>query len=138
MKTDAPVYVLDTHAVLAYLNQEPAGGAVREKLAEAAAQSCRLLMSAMTMCEACYLIERRKGLGDVEAFLALVEDLPLEVADIDRASVLGAARIKAGYLMSLGDAFVAALALDRGATVVTGDKEFRRTEGLVPVMWLQG
>jgi predicted nucleic acid-binding protein len=86
--------------------------------------------------EVCYILERRTGIAAVERWLALLEALPVAIVDIDRAAILSAARIKARHPVSLGDAFVFALALDQAAMVVTGDPEFKRTEQLVPVHWL--
>ena len=82
---------------------------------------CRVLVSATSIGEVCYIIERRKGIEAVEASLALIQALPIGIVEVDRSVILSAARIKARHPISLGDAFVVALAVDQGATVVTGD-----------------
>jgi predicted nucleic acid-binding protein len=136
MKRDNPLFVVDTHAILAYLFGESGGNIVRKRLSVAREGGCRLLISAMSVCEVCYIVERRKGVEAVGEALALLQELPAQVVDLDRAVILAAARVKAGHPISLGDAFVAALALDKGATVVTGDPDFKHVEHLVPVLWL--
>jgi predicted nucleic acid-binding protein len=132
-----PVFVLDTHGALAYLQREPGGPAVTAKFREAANGECRILFSGMSVAELAYIVERRRGPAAVGDTLALLEELPVEIVDVDRRAALGAARIKARHPVSIGDAFVAALALEHAATVVTGDPEFKRVEHLVPVFWLQ-
>ena len=47
-----------------------------------------------------------------------------------------AAHIKAGHAISYADAFAVALAQDRGATILTGDPEFKEVEHLIPIEWL--
>ncbi len=82
------------------------------------------------------LIERRNGIEAVEASLAPLEALPIRIVEVDRPIVLSAGRIKARHPLSLSDAFLVALAVDRGASVVTGGHEFKRVEPIVPVFWL--
>jgi predicted nucleic acid-binding protein len=44
--------------------------------------------------------------------------------------------VKAHRSVALADAFVVALALAEGGTILTGDPEFHSVEKLVPVEWL--
>ena len=44
--------------------------------------------------------------------------------------------LKARHRISYADCFAAALAKDRKADLVTGDKEFKKIEGDVSVHWL--
>ena len=60
------------------------------------------------------------------------------MVDVDRRAILGAAHVKAQHPISFADAFVVTLAVEEGATVLTGDPEFKRVEHLVPVHWLTG
>ena len=135
MKQSRAVVVLDTHAILAYLLDQRGAEATGARLTEAQHGDCRATVSAISLCEICYIVERRKGAEAVAAVLGALEDLPIEVIDVDRRAVLGAARVKAAHAISLGDAFVVALALDQAATILTGDGEFRRVAHLVPMQW---
>jgi uncharacterized protein with PIN domain len=137
MKPTSPLFVLDTHAILAFILDEPGAAVVQEKLSAAREGECRILVSAMSIGEVCYMIERRKGLAGVDASLALLEALSIQVVGVDLPAILSAARIKARHPITLGDSFVTALALDEGATVLTGDPEFKRVEHMVTICWLQ-
>ncbi len=39
--------------------------------------------------------------------------------------------------ISYADAFVVATALNKGATIVTGDPEFKNVEYMVPIHWIR-
>jgi predicted nucleic acid-binding protein len=67
-----------------------------------------------------------------------VDQLPLEVLPVTRATVLAAAHMKARFALAYADAFAVVAAQDRAATVLTGDPEFRPVAeaGLIAVEWL--
>ena len=68
--------------------------------------------------------------------LNAVEQLPVQILEATRERVLAAAHLKATHAISYADAFVVATAQEMGATILTGDPEFRTVEALVPVEWL--
>ena len=130
------LYVLDSYALLAYLEGE-AGGARVGQLLEAASQGrCRLLMSVVNLGEVAYIVERERGLPRAQEALARIDELPVEVVVADRTLVLEAAHLKAHHPLAYADCLAAALARLHGAALVTGDAEFRHLEGEVPIEWL--
>ncbi len=133
----AAKYVLDSFAVLALLQGEPAGKAVQEILEEAASGRVDVSMSVINLGEVMYLTERRRGAAVAGAALAYVEQLPVRIVDADRAGTLRAASVKANYRVAYADAFAVSLARELGAVLVTGDPEFREVEDLVSVRWLE-
>lgn len=126
-------YVLDSYAVLAYLGAEAGTPRVREILGQASKGRVRAVMSVINLGEVAYVIERERGLPEVHAALALVDQLPIEVLPAPREAVLAAAHIKAGHPLAYANAFVAAAAQALGATVVTGDPEFESLSGLLKI-----
>jgi len=133
---DEPVYLLDSYALLAYLNDEPGKERVQEALALAEKHKCRTVMCMVNLGEVLYLTERRRGLTMVHSVLALVETLPLKLLDATRDLVLDAAHIKANHALSYADAFAVAAALRENAIILTGDPEFESVEQIVMVEWL--
>ena len=125
--------VLDSFAVLALIQGEPGYARVRELLREAAQGTAELHMSLINLAEVRYRIIRR-GV-DVQNRLSAVESLPIRAASAD-AYIDAVVDLKAAHPVSLGDCFAAALAIDLGCPVVTGDPEFRRLEGEVAIEWL--
>lgn len=125
-------YVLDSFAVLAYLQDEPGAQIVEALFAD---KKNVLLMCTINLGEVYYITHRERGESEAERVLLVIEQLPVREIVPDRALVLRAARIKAHYTVSYADAFVAALAEQWKATVVTGDPEFQQVPSLV-VKWL--
>ncbi len=55
---------------------------------------------------------------------------------VERVLALTAAHIKAEYPLAYADAFAAALAMNKDATLVTGDPEFMVLKDCLPIQWL--
>lgn len=135
--TESTVFVLDSFALLAYLQDEPAASQVEKLLDNAEKERCRLLLSLINLGEILYITERRGGVVKAHDALALIRQLPIEILAIDEQTVFAAAHIKANYTLSYSDAFVAATAIHEDATIVTSDPEFRSISSLARVQWLQ-
>lgn len=135
--TEPIAFVLDSYALLAYLQDEPVGSRVEKLLDNAKKGKCRLYLSLINLGEILYIIERRGGIAKAQDALALIQQLPLEIPLVDEQTVLAAAHIKANHTISYADAFVVATAFQENATVVTADPEFQSVETVVQVEWLQ-
>jgi predicted nucleic acid-binding protein len=118
-------YVLDSFALLAYLQGEVGRPVVRERLAGAAAGQYALHLSLINLGEIMYIVERERGLVAAQRTLAAVDNLPLQVAPVSRSLVLAAAHIKAHYRLAYADAFAIATAQQHAAVLITGDPELR-------------
>ena len=136
MRPDNPAYVLDSFALLAYLNGEEGQERVQEILEQARHGNCLAMMCLVNFGEVLYITERRRGWTWAQRTQALVESLPLVLLEVTRDLVLDAAHIKAQHAISYADAFVVATAQREGAQVLTGDPEFEAVETLVQVEWL--
>ncbi len=136
MSPAKPVYVLDSFALLAYLNGESGEERVEEVLSLGEKHECRILLCLINLGEVLYITERHRGLVQAQKVLALIDSLPLDILEPDRELVLEAAHIKAQYTLSYADAFVAATALREHGNVITGDPEFQEVESIIQVEWL--
>jgi predicted nucleic acid-binding protein len=134
--TGKPVYLLDSFALLAYLNAETGGVHVQEILAHAEAQKGCVVMSLINLGEVLYITERCRGLPAAQKVQALVESLPLELLEAGRELIFEAAHIKAKHAISYADAFATACAVRENAIILTGDPEYKSVEDLVQVEWL--
>jgi PIN domain nuclease of toxin-antitoxin system len=131
-----PVYLLDSFALLAFLNDETGGARVQEILALAQVRQCRALMSLVNFGEVLYITERSRGLPAAQSVQALVESLPLELLETSRDLILDAAHIKAHHAISYADAVAVASAIHEHAIILTGDPEYQTVEDLVNIEWL--
>ena len=86
--------------------------------------------------ECLYIVERERGVTAARRTIAIVDQLPITIAEVDRALVFAAAHIKARYSLSYADAFSAALAKRNHAVLLTGDPEFKCIEEEISIHWL--
>ena len=131
-----PVFVLDSFALLAYFQAEPAALEVKEILKQARNEDAVVLLSLINLGEIIYTVERKLGQEISRETLQDVLTLPIKMTEITIDRVLSAAHIKANFPISYADAFAVALAQEMAATVVTGDPEFKRVESLINALWL--
>ncbi|MGD0091061.1 MAG: type II toxin-antitoxin system VapC family toxin [Planctomycetota bacterium] len=134
------VKVLDSWALMAFLEDEPAAEEVEKLLIKAEAGSHRLLLSVVNWGEIYYSIMRQVSQEVAEAKARDIAALPIEIVPVgpDLALVRQAASYKATRKMSYADCFAAALAKLRNAELVTGDEEFKQVEKDLPgIMWLR-
>jgi len=129
-------WVLDSFALLALLGGEPGSDEVAHLFRQAWQGTVRLLMTWVNVGEMAYIVERRWGAGRLRQILAMLDEAALEMVPVGRELALAAAHIKAGAPVAYADAFAAALAIQTGATLVTGDPEFRQLETLLRIHWL--
>lgn len=131
-----PDYVLDSYALLAYFNSEEGDDVVKELLNTALDGEVTLYLSLINLGEIYYLIRRRRGMEKAQETLETLRSLPVSLCNISEARVLAAAELKAEYPISYADAFAAALVQELGATLVTGDPEFKKLEPVITISWL--
>jgi len=129
-------YVMDSYALLAYLEGEPGGDRVKELLEAATEGKCRLYMSMVNLGEVVYIVERERGLPKAQEALACIDELPIEIVDADRNLTLAAAHLKTQWSIAYADCFAAALSQVKSAPLVTGDPEFRKASPALQVEWL--
>jgi len=127
--------VLDSYALLAHIQEEPGWERVEALIDAASRGEQELHISVINLAEVQYRVLR--AAADPRAVLRVVEALPLIVAPAD-PYVPAIIELKARYAVSLADCFAAALAIELGCPVLTGDPEFRKLEGEVTVEWLGG
>ena len=134
---DAPAFVLESFAMLAYLQGEKHGVRVREIFQRAQSDRRSIYMSLINIGEVLYITERRQGMQKAQDTLALLRQLPVEVLPADEPTVFAAAHIKANYNVSYADSFAIVVAQTVGGTLITGDPEFGAVEDIVNIEWLQ-
>jgi predicted nucleic acid-binding protein len=129
-------FVLDSFALLAYFQAEPAALKVKEILKQARNEDAVVFLSLINLGEIIYTVERKLGRDVAQGILHDVFSLPIQVTEVTMDRVMSAARVKASFPVSYADAFAVALAQETAATVVTSNPEFKRVESLVNVLWL--
>ncbi|MEO7142680.1 MAG: type II toxin-antitoxin system VapC family toxin [Bryobacteraceae bacterium] len=127
--------VVDSWAMVAWVQDEPAAPAVEAFLQDADSGVVELRMSWMNVAETFYIPAKRASPAVAEEFLVRLPSLPVRTVLPGEEDIVAAARIKAAHPVAFGDAFVIALAQAEQASVITGDDEIRRC-AVVPVDWM--
>lgn len=125
----AEAFVLDTSAVLAYVDDEEGTDFVAELLRAAQREEIALHASFVTLTEVRYITMQERDEASADHLAGLVKSWPLRWVYPDETQCLLAARYKAEYRISLADAFVAATTFRLNATLVHKDPEFEAMAG---------
>ena len=131
--------VLDSWALIAFLEDEPAAEAVEKLLAQAAAEKHKLLLSVVNWGEIYYNTMREVSQKAAEQQARAIATLPIDIVGVgdDLTIARQAAIYKATHKMSSADCFAAALARIKNSELVTGDPEFKEVEKEIKVVWLK-
>ena len=128
--------VFDSWAVLAYLGDEASSQEVAELIAGAHENRVPMVISSVNAGEVWYILAREISESEADKAVADLVRLGIELIDTNWPLTRIAGGFKARHRMSYADCFAAALAKDRKADLVTGDKEFKQVEGEVSIRWL--
>lgn len=130
--------VLDSWALIAFFEDEPAADGVEKLLQQATDEKQRLLMSVVNWGEVYYSTMRAVSQEAAEQKAQEIAALPIDIIGVsdDLTLTRQAAVFKARHKMSYADCFAAALAKQKNAQLVTGDPEFRAVEKEIQINWL--
>jgi predicted nucleic acid-binding protein len=129
--------VLDSWAVIAYLEGEPSAKRVADHIADAHEEHIPLFMSVVNAGEVWYIIAREASVSDADRSITELRHLGIEFIDADWTLAREAGGFKSKHKMSFADCFAAALAKHKKASLITGDPEFKQLEQEITVDWLQ-
>ena len=129
--------VLDSWAIMSYLQGEPSAEKVADIIADAHEDRVPLLMSVVNAGEVWYIIARRTSEAEADRSIRQLEQLGIDMVDADWEIAHEAGGFKAKHKMSFADCFAAALAKQQKAHLVTGDPEFKQVEADVTISWLK-
>ena len=135
-----PVKVLDSWALIAFFEDEPAAAQVEKLLLQAEAGTHKLLLSAINWGEIYYNTMREVSQEAADRLAINLAGLTIEIVGVEGQNlqlVRQAAIFRASRKLSYADAFAAALAKLRNAELVTGDREFKLVEDEIKIAWLR-
>lgn len=128
--------VLDSWAVLAYLEDESSGPAVADLIAESQVSGYPLYLSVVNAGEVWYILAREVSEAEAENAIANLQQLGIQFVEVTWPVARLAATFKVKGKMSYADCFAAALAKEKKAELLTGDNEFRQVEDEIAIRWI--
>jgi len=136
MREDVQIYVLDSSAWLALIEDEEGADFVQQILEKAKSGEVDILVSFMSFMEVTYITLQERDLGEADERVNLMAALPITRVESNSSLGILAAKLKAKYRISVADAWIAALAKERNATLVHNDPEFEQIEGVIQALKL--
>lgn len=133
-------FVLDSYAVIGYLENEAFSDRVQDLLFEAKKGIATLFFHMIQFGEVYYVTLREQGQALADLAYSRVKGLPLVfVETINEELLRTAANLKATHPISYADSFAAAMALIKKCPLLTGDPEFGFLEkkGILRIEWLR-
>jgi predicted nucleic acid-binding protein len=136
MTRKAKALVLDTWAVIAYLEDEPSAGQIADLIASAHEEDIPVYMTVVNVGEVWYTIAREVSEEDANGSVKQLRDLRIQFENVDWELAHEAAQFKSQNKMSYADCYAAALTKVKKADLVTGDKEFMPLEEQIKIQWV--
>ncbi len=137
MARKARAIVLDSWAIMSYLGGEPSAEKVADIMSDAHDEDVPLFMTVVNAGEVWYILAREVSIAEADSSIRQLRQLRIKFIDADWDLAHEAAGFKSKHKMSFADCFAAALAKQRKAHLVTGDKEFTQVEGEISITWLK-
>lgn len=132
----AALRVLDSYSLMVYLEGEAGADRMIELFRVARDSGRDLLLSVINWGEVYYITLREAGRERAEQVAHLISTLPIQIVPADLELTRQAGEFKSKHKMSYADCFAVALAKQRKAELVTGDKEYRQVEGELKILWI--
>ena len=130
-------YLFDSHALLAFFQNEKGAEVVDRILQNADKRGLERLICVLNLGEIIYLTKRRFGDQKKVEILGRVHQLGIRILPIPEPLVYEAAEFKAQYPISYADCFALACAIEHSAKLVTGDPDFKKVDHLVGIEWIR-
>jgi ribonuclease VapC len=118
------------------IEDEAGADSVEELIEKARTGEIIVLISFMSFMEVYYITMQERGRNEAQVRVDLMAALPGLRVDSSEALGLLAGELKAKHRLSVADAWIAALAQERNATLVHKDPEFEQVEATVKVLKL--
>ena len=136
MNESETTYVLDTSALLTLIEDEAGADVVQNVLESAISGNVQILVSFMSFMEVFYITLQESDIEEARTRADLMESLPITRVESTAPLSVTAARLKGKHRISVADAWIAALALERNAVLIHKDPEFEQTEDELKVLKL--
>lgn len=122
------MYVLDTSALLAYIENEDGVADIERVLLETLDNKHKLYVSVVSFIEVFYISCQEQGQKAATERMQFLKDLPLIPEPLNENVVEVVGALKASHTMSFADCCIAGLAKEKKAVLIHKDPEFEQVE----------
>jgi predicted nucleic acid-binding protein len=124
------VFILDTSALLAYIEDEDGAEYAEELLIKAERNEISIYISFVSLTEVMYITLQEKDEDAAHARIDLIKSLYCTIEESSENINFAAAGLKAKNRISLADAYIAALCQERNGILVHKDPEFEKLSAI--------
>lgn len=125
------IYILDTSALLTYIEDEKGSDVIDDILIKAEKGEVRIYISFISLTEVYYITMQGKGESEALRRISLIQSLSLTVEESNEDLNLKAGSLKAANRISIADAYIAALCQQYEGILVHKDPEFESLSTLI-------
>lgn len=126
MKKNKEVYILDTSALLTYIENEEGAEDVEKLLIRAEKEDVIIYLAFISLTEVYYITMKERDESVALKRVELIKSLAVSVEESNEELNLFAGKLKATNRISLADAYIAALCHEHNGVLVHKDPEFEK------------
>lgn len=130
-ESNGETYILDTSAILTFIEDEDGSDVVNELLIKAEKGKLRIWLAFVSITEVFYITLQERDETEALRRIGLIQSLAVQVKESNEDINLKAGHFKAHNRISLADAYIAAVCVLNNWILVHKDPEF---EKLVPMI----
>lgn len=131
MKEDKEIYVLDTSALLTYIEDEKGTEYVESLLIRAEKGDVLIYVAFISITEVYYITAQEKDETEALRRIRLIKSLAIRVVESNEDLNLRAGKLKAANRISLADAYISALCQEYDGILIHKDPEFEKMSPLI-------
>lgn len=136
MPSKTKAFILDSWAVIAFFEDEPAGKKIADLISDAHENGIPIYMTVVNVGEVWYITAREISEESANNIIKELSDLRIEFIDANWEITHEAARFKSMHRLSYADCYAAALTRLKKGVLVTGDKEFKTIGTQIEIQWV--
>lgn len=139
MAEKVKMYLMDTSALFAFLDDEPGADKVENLLEMAQKGKIKIIIPLSCIGEVYYITKQRKGIEKAKKVVAVIKEFPVKFISLGEEEILSSSDFKADYNISLADSYIAGVAYLYNGIVVTKNSEFKEIEKdkKLEFLWIQ-
>ena len=124
MKEDREIYILDTSALLTYIEDEDGSDYVENLLIKAEKGDVLIYIAFISLTEVFYITTQEKDEAEAWRRIKLIQSLAVRIVESDENLNLMAGKLKATNTISLADAYISAVCQEYAGILVHKDPPF--------------
>ncbi len=126
MKENKEIFVLDTSALLTYIEDEEGSEYLENLLVAAEKEDVIIYVCFISLTEVFYITMQEKDEPEASRRVRLIQSLAVRIEESNESINLKAGKIKAANSVSLADAYIAGLCQELGGILVHKDPEYEK------------